>query len=120
MSSTLKPDRGRRFGVVVVRGRSMLPSFRDGDRLLVRWGAPPRAGAVSVVRLPLDASGTPRPLSLKRVVRAVPDGWWVERDSPTEGVDSWQVGPLSDDAVLARVLWRLWPRPRRAPTDPRE
>ena len=106
--------------MVVVRGRSMLPTLRDGDRLLVRWGAPPRAGAVSVVRLPPDASGTPRPLSLKRVVRALPDGWWVERDSPTEGVDSWQVGAIADDGVLARVLCRLWPRPGRAAGDPRE
>ena len=98
----------------------MQPSLRDGDRLLVRWGVGVRPGDVAVVRLPPDNRGRARPLSVKRVVRPEPGGWWVERDNPAEGVDSWQVGPLVDDAVLARVLCRLWPRPARAPRDPRE
>ena len=97
----------------------MLPSLRDGDRLLVRWGAAPPLGGLAVVRLPPDASGRPRPLAVKRVVRAEPGGWWVERDNPREGVDSWQVGPVPDDAMLATVVCRLWPRPGRAPADPR-
>lgn len=103
---------------MVVRGRSMLPGLRDGDRLLVRWGAPVRPGAIAVVRLPPGPHGNPRPLSVKRVVQAEPGGWWVERDNPAEGVDSWQVGPIPDDGVLARVLCRIWPRPGRAPADP--
>lgn len=115
-----EPGTGGRWGFVVVRGRSMLPSLRDGDRLLVHWGATVRPGDLAVVRLPPDAGGRPRPLSVKRVVRAEPDGWWVERDSPVEGVDSWQVGAVADDDLLARVVARLWPRPGRAPTDPRE
>ncbi len=98
----------------------MLPSVRDGDRLLVRWGARVRPGDIAVVRLPPDPGGTERPLSVKRAVRAEPGGWWVERDNPAEGVDSWQVGPIPDHAMLARVLCRLWPRPGRAPRDPRE
>ena len=106
--------------MVVVRGRSMQPSLRDGDRLLVRWGAGVRPGDLAVVRLPPDAAGLARPLSVKRAVRHEAVGWWVERDNPAEGVDSWQVGALADDAVLARVLCRLWPRPARAPRDPHE
>lgn len=98
----------------------MLPSLADGDRLLVRWGARCRPGDIAVLRLPPPSDGAARPVSLKRVVRAEPGGWWVERDNPGEGVDSWQVGPVPDDAILARVLCRLWPRPGRAPTDPRE
>ena len=37
-------------GIAVVRGRSMTPTLRDGDRLLVRYGATPRAGRLAVVR----------------------------------------------------------------------
>jgi hypothetical protein len=98
----------------------MQPTLRDGDLLLVRWGAPPRAGRVAVVRLPPDDRGRPRPTSVKRLVRREADGWWVERDSPVEGVDSWQVGALATGDVLALVVARLWPRPARALPDPRE
>jgi hypothetical protein len=98
----------------------MQPTLRDGDLLLVRWGAAPRRGRLAVVRLPDDATGRPRPPSVKRLVRREDGGWWVERDSPLEGVDSWQVGAVPDRDVLAVVVARLWPRPALALTDPRE
>jgi len=98
-------DRG--LDVVRVSGRSMLPTLRDGDLLVVRAGARPRTGVVAVVRLPGG-----RPLSVKRLARRTPAGWWVERDNPAEGVDSWVVGEVPDDDVLAVGLLRLWPRPR--------
>lgn len=97
----------------------MLPTLRDGDRLLVRWGGVPRPGRLVVVRLP-DADDGPRPVSVKRAVRREDDGWWVERDSAVEGVDSWQVGAIADADVLGVVLARVWPRPGRALDDPRE
>ncbi len=90
----------------------MLPTLRDGDRLLAVWGGRVRAGDVAVVRLPPDDRGAPRPLAVKRLTRREDDGWWAERDSPVEGVDSWLVGAIPDDGVLARVVCRLWPRPR--------
>jgi phage repressor protein C with HTH and peptisase S24 domain len=98
--------RRTRVGLAVVRGRSMLPTLRDGDRLLVVHGAAPRVGRLAVVRLPDGV------LAVKRVTRREPGGWWVERDNPAEGVDSWTVGAVPDSDVLARVLARLWPRPR--------
>jgi phage repressor protein C with HTH and peptisase S24 domain len=86
----------------------MSPTLAERDLLLVRWGAPARAGRLGVVRLPGD-----RPVSVKRLGRRDADGWWLERDNPGEGVDSWQVGAIGDDDVLALVLARLWPRPGR-------
>ncbi|MBT0768080.1 hypothetical protein KIH74_04050 [Kineosporia sp. J2-2] len=94
------------IGQVLVGGRSMEPALRDGDRLLVHWGGRPEPGLVAVVRLPGD-----RPLAVKRLAFREPGGWWVERDNPAEGVDSWQVGAVPDDDVLAVVLFRIWPRP---------
>ena len=41
------------------------------------------------------------------------DGWWVERDNPVDGVDSWQVGAVAPDDVLGTVLMRSWPLRRR-------
>ena len=84
------------LGRVVVRGRSMEPTLRDGDHLLVRWGGTPRPGRLVVVRWP------DRPLSVKRAGLLAEDGWWVERDNPLEGVDSWQAGPVCW-TVISRV-----------------
>lgn len=94
------------LGRVLVVGRSMLPTLRPGDRLLVRWGAAPRPGRLVVVRLPGD-----RPVAVKRALRREPGGWWVERDNAAEGVDSWLVGAIPDADVLGVVLGRYWPRP---------
>lgn len=94
----------RRYGLVVVAGRSMEPTLSDGDRLLVHWGATPAAGKVAVVRLPGG-----RPLAVKRLLRREPEGWWVERDNPGEGVDSWSVGAVPDADVLGLVVRRVWP-----------
>jgi SOS-response transcriptional repressor LexA len=99
----------RRFpvGRVVVRGRSMEPTLRDGDHLLVRWGGRPRPGLLVVVRWP------GRPMSVKRAALLADDGWYVERDNAAEGVDSWQVGAVPPADVLGTVLTRLWPIRRR-------
>lgn len=93
-----------RVGLGVVRGRSMEPTLYDGERLLLLHGAPPRLGGLAVVRLPDGV------VAVKRVVRREPGGWWVERDNPHVGVDSWTVGAIPDEDVVARVLIRLWPR----------
>jgi phage repressor protein C with HTH and peptisase S24 domain len=92
------------WGLVVVRGRSMQPTLRDGDRLLVHHGARPRPGELVVVRLP------GRGLAVKRATHRQPDGWWVERDNPDEGTDSWLVGAIPDPDVLAVVRARVWPQ----------
>ena len=95
-----------RFGLAVVRGRSMQPTLRDGDRLLVVYGGTPAAGRIAVVRLPDGV------VAVKRLDLFADDGWWVSRDNPREGVDSWSAGRAVEE-VLAVALVRLWPRPRR-------
>lgn len=108
----------------------MLPTLRPGDQLLVRWGAPVTAGRLVVVRLPLEgaprdasaggtsggtSAGAPggKVLSVKRAWRRDADGWWVERDNPAEGVDSWRVGAVPEADVLGVVLVRYWPPDNR-------
>ena len=93
----------RRLGRVVVRGRSMEPTLYDGDHLVVLFGGRPRPGRLAVVRLP------GAPLSVKRLAFHDGSGWWVERDNPAQGVDSWQVGAVPDTDVVATVLLRSWP-----------
>lgn len=99
-----------RPGLARVVGASMEPTLHEGDLLLVLWGARPRTGRLAIVELPRDEHGDPRPISVKRVTGTDPEDparWWVERDNPRAGVDSWLVGSLPDHAVRARVLLRI-------------
>lgn len=99
---------GPRFGLAIVRGRSMEPTLREGNRLLVRYGADPAPDRLVVVRLPDGV------IAVKRATRRVPGGWWVERDNRLMGVDSSSVGPISDTDLVATVVCRIWPvSPRR-------
>jgi hypothetical protein len=105
-----------RPGRVLVRGRSMEPTLYDGDHLVVVYGGRPRPGRLAVVRLP------GAPLSVKRLAFRDGADWFVERDNPAAGVDSWQVGAVAARDVVATVLFRSWPLRRRRrlrPDDPR-
>jgi phage repressor protein C with HTH and peptisase S24 domain len=95
------------LGLAVVRGRSMQPTLRDGDRLLVRHGGTPRVDDLVVVRFPAGV------VAVKRAAHREPGGWWVVRDNPAEGVDSTSVGLIADGDVIAVVLLRVWPLRRR-------
>ena len=95
------------WGIAVVKGRSMQPTLHDGDRLVVRHGATPRVGDLVIVRLPNGV------VAVKRATMRQPAdgqaGWWVERDNPKEGVDSWTVGAIPDADVIAVARFGLWP-----------
>jgi hypothetical protein len=90
----------------------MRPALAPGDRLLVRYGAPPRQGALVLARF---ADGT---LAVKRAVeprttRTGEPAWWLLSDNPADGVDSRHRGAVAEKDVLAVVRARVWPRPRR-------
>ena len=89
-----------------MRGPSMSPTLRDGDVVLVRFGARVRAGDVVLVRW----AARPGQLSVKRAARPADDGWWVLGDNDHGSTDSRTLGPA---IVLAVVMCRLWPRPVR-------
>ena len=91
----------------LVHGPSMAPTLRHGDAVLVRRGGRAvRAGDVVVVRF----ASRPGALFVKRAARVEGSGWWVLGDNDRGSTDSRTLGPA---VVLAVVLGRLWPRPRR-------
>src|SRR4051794_1648706 len=96
-----------RWRRVAVRGPSMSPTLGDGDVVLVRFGAPVRAGDVVLVtwRAP------PGQLSVKRAVRREGDGWWGLGDNPYGSTDSRTLGPPPAPPAVPRRPPP--PRPRR-------
>ncbi len=97
------------LGVAVVHGVSMVPTYHDGDRLLVRYGARVRPGDAVLARDPR----LPDRILVKRAVRREDGGWWLLADNPYAPGDSRQFGAVPAEFVLARVLWRL----RKGPDD---
>lgn len=91
---------------VLVQGPSMVPTMRDGDRVLAWRGGRIGPGDIVLARF----RARPDLLVVKRAVRAVADGWWVQGDNEFVADDSRAYG-VAD--VEARVVLRLWPRPRR-------
>jgi nickel-type superoxide dismutase maturation protease len=109
---------------VAVAERSMQPTLRPGDWLLVlravRAGRTPgiRPGQIVIGRHP----GRPGMLLVKRAARREREGWWLESDNPAAGaVDSLTFGPVPPALIEGRVLFRYrrsrrgqtrrWPRP---------
>lgn len=116
------------FGVrwVKVAGKSMEPTFRDGEHLLVslrayRWQAPRRGDIVllnaadgqfklvkRIIGIPGD-SVDGRPLSAEE--------YYVRGDNAGKSTDSDRYGPVARPQILGRVAWRL-PSLRRVARGP--
>ncbi|MFC0505024.1 S26 family signal peptidase [Micromonospora costi] len=117
----------RRLIVTEVHGPSMLPTYRDGDRLLTRrraGGDPLSTGQVVVLRNPrppgLPGSST-GPWLVKRIVAVagdrllpgmpgghVPDGYvLVLGDNIAQSLDSRHLGLIPTCAILGTVVRRM-------------
>ena len=90
-----------RLGLLDVAGGSMAPALREGDVVLVRWGAAAKRGAVVVASFP-DAPGV---IVVKRVARIDVAGVWLVGDNAGGSDDSRSRGPVP--AVRGRVLFRV-------------
>ena len=95
--------------VVQVRGRSMLPTLRPGDRLVVVRNR--RRARVGEVVLALDPRDAGREL-VKRVAAAGPDGVTLRGDHPAFSTDGRTFGSLPATAIRWRVIARCWPLDR--------
>jgi hypothetical protein len=89
----------------------MRPGLRPGDRLLVRYAAQVRPGAVVVARFADGTVAVKRAVE-RRTTRSGAAGWWLLSDDLVAGVDSRHRGSVAETEVLGVVLLRCWPRPR--------
>jgi phage repressor protein C with HTH and peptisase S24 domain len=82
----------------------MSPALKDGDFLLVAYGARIRPGDVVVARF----RERPELLVVKRAVEPRDGGWLLASDNP------FAEGPSGVADVEARVLLRYWPLRKRS------
>jgi nickel-type superoxide dismutase maturation protease len=96
----------RMADVVEVRGRSMAPALRPGDRLVaVRLRRPPRVGEIVLATDPRD----PRRELIKRVSGVGRSGVRLRGDNPAASTDARTFGAVPTGAIEWRVVGRYWP-----------
>jgi signal peptidase I len=99
-----------------VRGPSMSPALKDGDRVLVLRGVyrviRPRSGQIVLAQL----NGLRGREVVKRVGGAgprEPDSYLLLGDNPALSTDSRHFGAVPRARITGRVLLRYWPNGRR-------
>ncbi|TDC43963.1 S24/S26 family peptidase [Micromonospora sp. KC213] len=90
----------RRWRLVVVRGESMAPTLRDGDRLVVRVGRRPAVGDLVVFRARDVVPDADLAWMVKSVHRLEPDGAVTVRGDNTHSQDSRHFGVVPREAIL--------------------
>ena len=100
------------WGLAKVRGDSMRPTLRPGDRLLLSYRRDAEVGDLVVARLPGGVVATKRAAE-RRTTELGEPGWWLVSDNPQQGSDSRQYGAIAETDVLAVVVRRIWPPVRR-------
>ena len=95
---------------IVVRGDSMYPALRPGERVLFDRLAyridDPQPGEVVLARHP----ARPGVRFLKRVAAVHADGeYWLLGDNPDASTDSRQLGAFRRGDIVARAWWVYWP-----------
>jgi nickel-type superoxide dismutase maturation protease len=99
----------RVLDVVEVRGSSMLPTLRAGDRLVViRLHRPPRPGEIVLAADPREG----RREVVKRVARVDVDGVDLRGDNVAASTDGRVFGRVPTRVVRWRVALRCWPLDR--------
>ncbi len=93
---------------IAVKGPSMEPTLRAGDRLLVIKGRPVKAGSVVALKDP----NNPRRVIVKRVTAVRREEVIVRGDNADASVDSRTFGPVPRSALLGTVVRRYAPAAR--------
>lgn len=81
----------------------MAPTFHAGDWLLVMWGGAFRPGQTVLV----ERESQPGVFLIKRVVRLEANKYWVEGDNKEESTDSRHWGAITQEEIVATVVFRF-------------
>jgi len=81
-----------------VSGNSMEPKFHDGQWLVINKMGRPKIGDVVVFKYQNTEL-------LKRIIRPVDNGFWVEGDNKDFSTDSREFGPVPKIAIVGKAMW---------------
>lgn len=88
------------FSRFEVRGNSMLPSLKEGDRVLLLKTSIAKEGDVVAAKIP----GTG--IVLKRVRGVSANGYCLFGDNPSESTDSRHYGAVKKENILGKMVFR--------------
>ncbi len=91
---------GGRFGMVIVAGNSMEPTFALGDAV-VTWREPVHLGDVILFRVPEGQTGAGNPI-IHRVIGGDGTGWVTQGDNSISP-DNWKLA--NSDVLGVAKLW---------------
>ena len=110
----------KHFKAVEVRGKSMLPTYTEGDWLLFKLipsnpdkskKTPVRLGQVVLIRRASEAGSDF--LQIKRITRVEPQSLknstpniWVEGDNKSDSSDSRSWGAISQSEIVGKLIFR--------------
>jgi phage repressor protein C with HTH and peptisase S24 domain len=89
-----------RFGIAVVEGHSMIPTYAPAERVLIWYGAKYKVSDVIIWT-------NQERLELKRITRIEDDLIFVEGDNKEVSVDSRNYGPIRSAQIIGKVVYRL-------------
>lgn len=87
----------------MVAGKSMAPTFNEGDWLVVLWGGAFRPGQTVLV----EKESQPGVFLIKRIIRLEAEKYWVEGDNKEASTDSRQWGVIEHSEIAATVVFRF-------------
>lgn len=88
------------FGFAIIEGLSMVPSYAPGERVVVKYGATYSQGDVVLVNFKTR-------IDIKRVEKIENGQVFVCGDNAAISVDSRQNGPVTQDQIIGKVIYRL-------------
>lgn len=92
------------YFLVRIVGPSMQPALSNGELWLARKGVPKlESGQVVAFEHPMR----PHLLEVKRLVREVDAGWWVEGDNQEFSTDSRTFGPINSQKIRGKLICRI-------------
>jgi len=102
---------------IQIVGRSMEPALYEGDWTLFRYrsqGITPGALSRSLGKIVLvRRTAAPELLTVKRLIKKLDTGWWVEGDNQAQSTDSRHYLTISDSEIVGIFLLR-YKRPARS------
>ncbi|MEN9741234.1 MAG: hypothetical protein RIR66_190 [Actinomycetota bacterium] len=88
------------IGLAIIQGHSMIPSYAPGEVVLVKYGTTFNVGDAVLIKF------THR-TDIKRVKELLGNRVVVQGDNEAVSIDSRNYGPVKNDLIIGKVIYRF-------------